>query len=126
MAKGFTDLVLRLKAFSKFLGYLHFSPNWNTGENNVEECSALAAGLEHSISIADRVPPPFDVESHIAQAIESHHLILSIPWIVDYLRMIAGDRIRSMSILLQNLWKMVRWYTKFQFIYNNFPHKTTL
>ena len=88
----FAERLLKLRVCAKFLGWLRFA--------SVQQEQAAAGGLEFVAArsdheeIARRGATPagyFDVARYVRTAARRGSLCLTVPWVLDYLRMMALD-----------------------------------
>ena len=74
--KGLCEHISKTQMLAKFLGMLVFSPNWN-----VSSCS-VQAEVEDTTNLA-----PINIKECIEIAWKQMRLVVVIPWVVQYLRM---------------------------------------
>jgi len=75
--KGVEKRLLQLKLLSRFLGLLIFSPSWHD--------SGVVGGTHY-----DRLSefnPDLDVVGMVERAYKERYLVITIPWVVEFLRM---------------------------------------
>lgn len=85
-----TDLetkVMKLQLLSRFLGYLVFSPYWHEASIDPSKVQSLASsnGLFQLKSLG------ISLSSQVQKAWANRHLIASIPWVTELLRMSKWD-----------------------------------
>ncbi|XP_049792944.1 codanin-1 [Schistocerca nitens] len=85
--KEYQRCLCTLRLLAKFLGFVNFLP-YHTVDNVPEKIHIL-----HS-SIRSKIPPPFDVLSSLQAAVNSHRMVLTVPWIVKYLAMLDTVSLR--------------------------------
>lgn len=108
--KTFTDVVLRLKALARFLGYLRFSPYWHHHASAISTTTtttpnpALAAAkkeavwtLEHAKSVG------LDVKLLLEESIADATVSKCVPWLCDYLTMLSLDKLSLATTYFQQL-----------------------
>ena len=77
VTKGVEKRMLQLKLLSRFLGFLIFSPSWHD--------SGFVGGTHYDgLSEFD---PDLDVHGMVERAYKEMHLVITIPWVVEFLRM---------------------------------------
>ncbi|KAI2500460.1 hypothetical protein MHU86_14005 [Fragilaria crotonensis] len=99
--KGILDRMMKLQLLAKFLGVLLFSPNWHTSAvsgvlNSVsnDEISIWTGATELSIL------PLLEV---ISKAKNKQHLLSTIPWVLELLRMAKWDAISMRSSTVRSI-----------------------
>jgi hypothetical protein len=75
--KGMEKRLLQLKVLSKFLGLVVFSPSWHD--------SGYVGGSY--FDLLSEFNPEFDIIGIIKQASRERYLVITIPWVVEFLRM---------------------------------------
>ena len=99
--KGVQDRMAKLQLLAKFLGVLLFSPNWHTSAisgvlNSIsnDELSIWTKTTELTI---------LPLSELIDEAKSKHHLLCTIPWIVELLRMAKWDVISMRSSTVESI-----------------------
>ena len=83
------DILLRLRILGKFLGYLVFYPyQYSISGNFVKEL----------VSIRNNSIIPINLQLYIERAISKKHLIITIPFVVEFLSMMDEHAILIDSI----------------------------
>jgi hypothetical protein len=77
IAKGVEKRLLQLKLLSRFLGLLVFSPSWHE--------SGFGGG-SHYDKLSE-FNPELDVITMVERAYKERHLVTTVPWVVELLRM---------------------------------------
>ena len=77
--KGLCQYIAKMMMLAKFLGLLVFSPNWSV---NVEDIAS-----ENSVCLNE--VPPIDLKQQIETAWKQYRLVVVIPWVVEYLKMMT-------------------------------------
>lgn len=77
IAKGVEKRLLQLKLLSRFLGLLVFSPSWHE--------SGFVSG-SHYDKLSE-FNPELDVITMVERAYKERHLVTTVPWVVELLRM---------------------------------------
>ncbi|OQS01692.1 hypothetical protein ACHHYP_00306 [Achlya hypogyna] len=96
--KTFTLQTLQAKLLGKFLGYLHYAPFWHMpGLTN----PAMESARKQAIAIRNHTRAPLDVLAALRQSVEEHTLMASLPWILEYLRMVLKDSIGCATTYVQ-------------------------
>ena len=72
------DMLLRLRILGKFLGYLYFCPYNHSMPNHF---------VKNLIEIRNNSIMPLNLQFYIERAIDNKHLILTVPFIVEFLSM---------------------------------------
>ncbi|XP_031563818.1 codanin-1-like isoform X2 [Actinia tenebrosa] len=78
--QSFNVCLSNLRILAKFLGYLVFDP-YQSGTNQSKQ------EAEPVIRMRNKVPQPFDVLCYLKTALEKGNLVLTVPWVVEYLSM---------------------------------------
>ncbi|KAG8196755.1 hypothetical protein JTE90_014488 [Oedothorax gibbosus] len=73
-------LLHTLRLLGKFLGYIHFLP-YSSGQIITGKVA------EFCIEARKRAVPPLDLSCLLRKASQNNHLILTVPWVVEYLSM---------------------------------------
>ena len=90
------DRLVELKLLARFLGFLTFRAHWplslmaSTHTTSDSKSSvAVDAGIKEAIFTEERLsnPPPLKVHHFLREATEKGQLVLVIPWLVDFLKM---------------------------------------
>jgi codanin-1 len=106
--KHFTEQVLRLKVLGKFLGYLHFSSNWNSMPLYLHN-PAVEKARKEATNCLDQLDPRFDVMKYLERSIERCEIVRDMPWISDYLMMLSHDRISLTTKYFRRVLLLLRW-----------------
>jgi hypothetical protein len=81
--KGLCQHIEKTRMMAKFLGLLVFSPYWNiSGSDSLADTAEMG-----SVSCIEL--PPIDIKGHIESAWKGHRLVLVIPWVVEFLKMMT-------------------------------------
>ena len=114
-ARGFEDRVLRLQMLSRFLGMLVFSPGWNLSTNgsggfagNTKASGAIDADSKESLAYLNCAQPVIDVRKYVEVGWRDCRLIVTIPWVVEYLRMATWDSVSLQASYYQKLFALLR------------------
>ncbi|CAI5717661.1 unnamed protein product [Hyaloperonospora brassicae] len=110
--KGFTEAVLKLKVVAKFLGYLHFSPQWQVTSSVCQvpaQSTALKAIEREGIETLEvSRGSNFDVKKLLEKSILQASIAKCIPWLCDYLSMLSLDRLSLGTIYFKQLVVLMR------------------
>lgn len=114
-ARGFEDRVLKLQMLSKFLGMLVFSPSWDLSTNahagvasSAKGSSAIDSDAKESLAYLNCTSPIIDVRKYVQEGWRNCRLIVTIPWVVEYLRMATWDSISLQGSYYQKLFALLR------------------
>lgn len=114
-ARGFEDRVLKLQMLSKFLGMLVFSPGWDLSTNaNAGVASSTKGGntidsdAKESLAYLNCTNPIIDVKKYIEEGWRDCRLVVTIPWVVAYLRMATWDSVSLQASYYQKLFALLR------------------
>jgi codanin-1 len=92
----FRNNLITLKIIAKFLAYVTFYPFDTTlSNNNVQEF------IESQTRLRSQSKPLIDLENCLREAIEKNKLLMTVPWIVEFLCFI--DPISARIVYYQNL-----------------------
>ncbi|RHZ13465.1 hypothetical protein DYB37_010123, partial [Aphanomyces astaci] len=92
MRKQFNVKVLQAKLLGKFLGWLHYAPCWSsTPRSFSKHNAAMEAATREAVGMRNHVQVPLDIASYITTAVAEHTLMAHIPWVCDYMAMVAKD-----------------------------------
>lgn len=72
------DMLLRLRILGKFLGYLYFCPYNHPMPNHF---------VKNLVEIRNNSMMPLNLQFYIERAIDNKHLILTVPFVVEFLSM---------------------------------------
>jgi hypothetical protein len=98
---SFTSRLLKLKILGKFLGLLHFYHSWNLSVGvTVPMESPLMTLMINSAALRSKVNPStcIPLSKLIAESWKEGTLMLTSPWVLNYLRMLAWDRTSLLNI----------------------------
>ena len=114
-ARGFEDRVLKLQMLSKFLGMLVFSPGWDLSTNANAGVASSAKGsntidsdAKESLANLNFTNPIMDVRKYVEEGWRNCRLIVTIPWVVEYLRMATWDSVSLQASYYQKLFALLR------------------
>ena len=114
-ARGFEDRVLKLQMLSKFLGMLVFSPGWDLSTNANAGVASSAKGsntidsdAKESLANLNCTNPIMDVRKYVEEGWRNCRLIVTIPWVVEYLRMATWDSVSLQASYYQKLFALLR------------------
>ena len=116
-ARGFEDRVLKLQMLSKFLGMLVFSPGWDLSTNasagagvasGANGSSTIDSDAKESVAFLNCTNPIIDVKKYVEEGWRDSRLIITIPWVVEYLRMATWDSISLQASYYQKLFALLR------------------
>ncbi|POM75444.1 Hypothetical protein PHPALM_7453 [Phytophthora palmivora] len=97
--KDFTEMVLKLKAVAKFLGYLRFSPQWQVTSSirglSAQNAAFKAVEREGIDTLEVARDSSLDVKKLLEDSILHAYISKCIPWLCDYLSMLSLDRLSS-------------------------------
>ncbi|EDO46776.1 predicted protein, partial [Nematostella vectensis] len=79
--QGFGTCLENLRILAKFLGFLVFEPYHGAASSTHESQIAMA------VKMRDKVPQPFDVLQCIQTAYKQNRLVVTLPWVVEFLSM---------------------------------------
>ncbi|RHZ20507.1 hypothetical protein DYB31_004329 [Aphanomyces astaci] len=92
MRKQFNVKVLQAKLLGKFLGWLHYAPCWSsTPRSFSKHNAAMEAATREAIGMRNHVQVPLDIASYITTAVAQHTLMAHVPWVCEYMAMVAKD-----------------------------------
>ena len=114
-ARGFEDRVLKLQMLSKFLGMLVFSPGWDLSTNanagvasSAKGSNAIDSDAKESLAYLNCTNPIMDVRKYVEEGWRNCRLIVTIPWVVEYLRMATWDSVSLQASYYQKLFALLR------------------
>ncbi len=112
-ARGFEDRVLRLQMLSRFLGVLVFSPGWDLSTSggfagNTKASGAIDTDSKGSLAYLNCTQPIIDVGKYVEDGWRDCRLIVTIPWVVEYLRMATWDSVSLRASYYQKLFALLR------------------
>lgn len=91
------DRLVEMKLLARFLGFLSFRSHWPLSmmastspvNSNPKSSVALDAALKDAVRVEERFscPPPLKVQNILDSAIQRGQLVLLVPWLVEYLKM---------------------------------------
>lgn len=79
--KGLCNHLAKTIMVAKFLGLLVFSPNWTIGEGKPCVSSTITKGFAYNEMAS------FDLKRQIENAWMEYRLVMVIPWVVEFLKM---------------------------------------
>ena len=91
----FISRILKLKVLGRFLGLLHFYPSWNISVGAAASLeSPLMTLLITAASLRSKINPSMclPLSQIVSAAWKEGSLMLTVPWVIGYLRMLAWDR----------------------------------
>lgn len=94
--KHIEQRISELQMLSKFLGFTHFSPSYNLPEES--------SGLSRE--------PLIPIHSILQDAFSEGKLLLIVPWVLNFLRMIQWDKINIKSNYYQDVFSLLRTIQK--------------
>jgi len=122
-SSGAFTRILKLKLLAKFLGLVVFSPNWDLDSSSTHSYNvsnnisgpnnqSLLTTTKSSISNLNSTQALLPIYEVVLQSYKNNNLTLTIPWVVEYLRMMKWDSVSKLSryyqsccSLLHSLWK---------------------
>jgi hypothetical protein len=99
--KGIQDRLMKLQLLAKFLGVLLFSPNWHTSA--ISGVLSSVSNDEISVWTGATELSMFPLSDVIEKAKTKHHLLSTIPWILELLRMAKWDDISMRSSTVRSI-----------------------
>jgi hypothetical protein len=81
--KGLCQHIEKIKMLAKFLGLLVLSPYWSTTDLD------SSADTTEMVSVSCIELPPIDIKGHIESAWKEYRLVIVIPWVVEFLKMMT-------------------------------------
>lgn len=96
-----TEKVLQLKVLARFIAYLTFSPNTSIERPTTK---ALELSFQEAIARANAATPALDVLTLIKDAEEHNQLILSVPWVCEYMSLSVSDPIAQETDYFIKMW----------------------
>jgi len=107
--KGICQIISKTRLLAKFLGLLVFSPNWISRQIMHSQKKGLLSSSSQPVSNSEL---PIDLKDCIIASWKQYRLIVNVPWIIQFLRMMKWDSLSiesaSMAELLQLLWSISR------------------
>lgn len=105
--KTFTEVVLKLKAVAKFLGYLRFSPQWHNSSSLVQlskQNPAFKAAEKEAVWTLENADSlGLDVKLLLERSILESKISKCVPWLCDYLTMLSLDKLSSATTYFKQL-----------------------
>ncbi|XP_071785815.1 codanin-1-like [Asterias amurensis] len=104
---SFSVTLQAARVLAKFLGFLVFLP-YQRGGNLPDSVQA------DMISIRNKCSPPLDLLSSLRSSCQQHRLVMTIPWVVEYLSMMDPEaaQLDSLQVLLRLLVQVYRTVSK--------------
>jgi len=100
---------------SKFLGMLVFSPGWDLSVNGsagfvgaTKGNSTIDSDAKESLAHLNCTNPIMDVRKYVEQGWKDSRLVVTIPWVVEYLRMATWDSVSLQASYYQKLFALLR------------------
>ncbi|DAZ99163.1 TPA: hypothetical protein N0F65_010247 [Lagenidium giganteum] len=106
--KTFTEDVLKLRVIAKFLGYFRFAPQWNFSSAfrfEAHDNVAFQAAKREALAAMEeaQVHDRFDLYRLLETSWQEWTLAKCIPWICEYLTMLAGDKLSRETTAIRNV-----------------------
>lgn len=83
VTKGLCQHIEKTKMLAKFLGLIVLSPYWSISDLD------SSADTTETGSVSCIELPPIDIKGHIESAWKEHRLVIVIPWVVEFLKMMT-------------------------------------
>ncbi|KAF0699102.1 Aste57867_10304 [Aphanomyces stellatus] len=106
LRKQFSVTVLQAKLLGKFLGWLHYAPSWTVPKGSTNN-AAMATATREAIHMRNHVQVPLDVAAYLEQSVAQHALMAHVPWICDYMTMVAKDPISCGTTYFQDVFSQL-------------------
>jgi len=113
---GLEQRIAKLQLLAKFLGVLIFSPNWNLIGSRSQDLSgvggdtntALASAMDEARMHMDCTVPIIPLKKFIEDGWKNLHLVVVIPWVVEFLHMARWDKVSLNSAFYQDVFILLR------------------
>jgi len=108
--KAMEDRVAKMQLLAKFLGMLTFSPNWSTVYEDPSSSTnlALSTASKDALAQLNCTVPIIPLRKYIERAWRDGHLLVIIPWVVEFLRMATWDSLSIEANYYQDVFCLLR------------------
>ena len=109
-ARGLENRVLRIQLLAKFLGMLVFSPHWNSTSTDVinKTNAAVMADSKEALAHLNCTTPIINLRAYIEESWRNGRLVVTIPWVVEFLRMASWDTVSLQASYYQKIFAILR------------------
>jgi len=109
-ARGLENRVLRIQLLAKFLGMLVFSPHWNSTSTDAinKTNAAVMADSKEALAHLNCTTPILNLRAYIEECWRNGRLVVTIPWVVEFLRMASWDTVSLQASYYQKIFAILR------------------